>query len=263
MPVFFVSLIIAAAFGLLFFSESALFCVLTIAAAIVGFALYFLFDKKKRWLASLFFFAGLAFMAIGQNYKYTGEISSYGAFLDTTEDLIRDGKLDDAREYLETFDEVYGKSDRSALLNARTYLEAKEYDSAIKELQNVSEKGYDYYYLLLRAYSKKSDIDFDQMYDTALEAADRLSENAEMQLLAGAACFEKKEFARALHYYGQAFILKPKDYLAPYYMARCFYELGDSEQTKLFLQKAQSRNPDSETLDEIIKLDKTVSGDQS
>lgn len=263
MPVFFVSMIIAAAFGMVFFSESALFCVLTIMVTTAGLAVYYLFDKKKRPLAALFFLAGIAFMAIGQNYAYTREISSYEAFLDKAEDLIRDGKLDDAKGYLETFDEVYGESDRATLLNARIYLEAKEYETAIEKLQNVSEKNYDYYYLLLRAYSEKSEVDFDQIYDTSLEAADRLSDNAEMQLLAGAACFENKEFSRALHYYGQAFTLKPKDYLAPYSMARCFYELGDNEKASVFLQKAQSRNPDSETLNEIIKLEKTVSGDQS
>jgi hypothetical protein len=63
--------------------------------------------------------------------------------------------------------------------------------------------------------------------------------------------------------YGEEITLKPKDYLAPYSMARCFYELGDNEKASVFLQKAQSRNPDSETLNEIIKLEKTVSGDQS
>ena len=157
--------------------------------------------------------------------------------------LLKDENTkNDAKNKLEELYNGHVKDDNYYIASAKITLEIENDIYAIDPLNNVKNKTEEYYRLRIRAaageFFTMGNVP-DGLLNTAIEAANKYSDDISFQVLAGELYYDKDNYTAALYYFDKALQIDDKDVDANYYYALCIYLLGEKEEGIAYMTKAK------------------------
>ena len=144
-----------------------------------------------------------------------------------------------AEEKYNSYIEVYGEDDSSALCLAKYYMQTEEADKSramLFKLQN--EKSIEYYLTMINWYNKFSN-DRDSITATLLDAVTEHPDWAKGHLMLGLSYYENGDNTSAIYYLKKAQLLDPSDGYSLCYLGVISYDRGSYKAAQEYLDSAE------------------------
>ena len=186
--------------------------------------------------------------------KQSGGIQEYEDRLVEIQELLMDGKLDEAVTELTELEEMYDTDDNTRILRALENLLKGNISEAYSAMSRVGNKTTMLYYAVMEriCIEDASESSVEAVYKLYLEAAEQWPYWTYMQKYAGIAQFEQNNYVGAEYYLLRALEQDATDYRVAYYLGAVNYYLGEEEQSRLYFNEAVKLGADDETCSNII-----------
>ena len=204
-------------------------------------------ENLKKWLPLIVVFVVLLIgLLISKNSLPTLKVEKEVVDISKVNEIVK--MLSDENEKKNAqsaLDELYKdktKDDTYYLVSARIIMENGNDVDAVGTLNNVKNRNEEYYKLMVRSTSGEFFTMGrvpDSLLNTAIEAANKYTDNIDFQLLTGKLFYDKDNYTGALYYLDKTLQIDDKNVDANYYYALNIYLLGEQEEGISYMEKAQ------------------------
>ena len=158
-----------------------------------------------------------------------------------------------AEEKYNSYIEVYGEDDSSALCLAKYYMRADEADKSRSMLFKLKNKtSTDYYCTMAEWYNKFDKGNFSYVVSTLLDAVAEHPSWAKGYLMLGLSYYENGDNTSAIYYLKKAQLLDPSDGYSLCYLGVISYDRGSYQAAQEYLNSAEKLAGKDEYLRSII-----------
>ena len=158
-----------------------------------------------------------------------------------------------AEEKYNSYIEVYGEDDSSALCLAKYYMQAEEADKSRAMLFKLrNEKSIEYYLTMINWYNKFDKGNFSYVVSTLLDAVAEHPSWAKGHLMLGLSYYENGDNTSAIYYLKKAQLLDPTDGYSLCYLGVISYDRGSYKAAREYLNSAAKLSEKDEYLRSII-----------
>lgn len=145
-----------------------------------------------------------------------------------------------AEEKYNSYIEVYGEDDPSALCLAKYYMQAEEADKSRSMLFKLKNKtSTDYYCTMVEWYNKFDKGNFSYVVSTLLDAVAEHPSWAKGHLMLGLSYYENGDNTSAIYYLKKAQLLDPSDGYSLCYLGVISYDRGSYQAAREYLDSAE------------------------
>jgi len=242
---------------MIFFGGSILSSLLIILVSL-GYILLKIFARKR--LGKVFFrlytIIGLVFVFVSVlNMSLVDETSGVSEYNEKIADIIE--KIEDedynrAEDEITSLEEKMGSSDELLFVKTMNYLGQKNYESARRTLDEVSDKNARTCLKLYeQLYVEDPSANKQDLYDLYVKAANIYPEWEEMQVACAYAKICNFEYKSAQHYLKNALLLNDSNPLTLFYMGETYYYLKDNDNALYYFNESAGNDPDEEIKSQI------------
>ncbi len=158
-----------------------------------------------------------------------------------------------AEEKYNSYIEVYGEDDSSALCLAKYYMQAEEADKSREMLFKLrNEKSIEYYLTMINWYNKFDKGNFYYVVSTLLDAVAEHPSWAKGHLMLGLSYYENGDNTSAIYYLKKAQRLNPSDGYSLCYLGVISYDRGSYKAAAEYLNSAEKLAGNDNYLRKII-----------
>lgn len=144
-----------------------------------------------------------------------------------------------AEEKYNSYIEVYGEDDSSALCLAKYYMKAEDADKSRAMLFKLrNEKSIEYYLTMINWYTKFSNDRY-SIIATLLDAVTEHPDWAKGHLMLGLSYYEREDNTSAIYYLKKAQLLDPSDGYSLCYLGVISYDRGSYQAAQGYLDSAE------------------------
>jgi len=166
-----------------------------------------------------------------------------------------------AGEAWEELRELYGNNDTVRLLEARIAMEKKEYDTAVRAMDALSDRRQEPYYATvgqIRVLQKN----YDQALAVYIEGAKTWPLWSDMQLIAGVQASDNKQYQVAEYFLLRAAEQMPRNPVPLYHLGVARFEQGYAEEADVYFNEALSLGLDEERTGYVAWYRQQMEGDK-
>lgn len=176
----------------------------------------------------------------------------YADELEEVAALIDEDRTKEALQELSVMQEKYGLRDTIVLERVLCYMTDSNYEAALQAVSDYSDKESQNYYSLLESiYLGMEDEGKEELYNLYIEAANKYPGWMEMQLAAGIAQLDRKEYSSAEYYFTRSYNMNMVDGMSAFYLGATAYYAGNYEECLYYFNDAIRKGVPDDALEMI------------